>query len=155
MLKPILLVEDDEADIELAMVAFERTRLANDVVIARDGPAALEMLRSNIERAEGEVGNPAVVFLDKSLPKLTGLEVLAAMKADPRLQTIPVVLLTASDSVQAVEEAYSSGANAFVCKPVGAEAFIDAIARLGLFWAVINEPPAGTITPTPRQPSES
>lgn len=144
MLKPILLVEDDARDLELTLVALERSELANDVVVVRDGAQALDYLRREGEYASRSVGNPAVVMLDLKLPKVDGLEVLKIVRETPELRSLPVVMLTSSHEEGDVVRSYALGVNAYVVKPVEFKAFVAAIADLGVFWAVLNEPPPGS-----------
>jgi CheY-like chemotaxis protein len=150
MLKPILLVEDDKRDLELTLIALERSQLANEVVILRDGAQALDYLKRDGEHAERTEGNPAVILLDLKLPKVTGLEVLEAVRADPALRSVPVVMLTSSQEESDVLKSYELGVNAYVVKPVAFERFVSAIADLGVFWAVLNEPPPGSLRATRR-----
>ena len=145
MLKPILLVEDDARDLELTLLALERTQLANEVVIVRDGAAALDYLLREGDHADREEGNPAVILLDLKLPKVTGLEVLEAIKANPSLRSVPVVMLTSSQEESDVLRSYQLGVNAYVVKPVAFDRFVSAISELGVFWAVLNEPPPGSL----------
>jgi CheY-like chemotaxis protein len=145
MLKPILLVEDDKRDLELTLIALERSQLANEVVIMRDGAQALDYLRREGEHAARSEGNPAVILLDLKLPKVTGLEVLEAVRGDPALRSVPVVMLTSSQEESDVLKSYELGVNAYVVKPVAFERFVSAIAELGVFWAVLNEPPPGSL----------
>lgn len=144
MLKPILLVEDDARDLELTLVALERSELANDVVVMRDGAQALDYLRREGEHAARTPGNPAVVLLDLKLPKVDGLEVLKAVRETPELRSLPIVMLTSSHEEGDVVKSYELGVNAYVVKPVEFKAFVSAIADLGVFWAVLNEPPPGS-----------
>jgi CheY-like chemotaxis protein len=144
MLKPILLVEDDARDLELTLVALERSELANEVVTVRDGAAALDYLRREGEHAGRPAGNPAVVLLDLKLPKVDGLEVLKAVRETPELRSLPIVMLTSSHEEGDVVKSYELGVNAYVVKPVEFKAFVSAIADLGVFWAVLNEPPPGS-----------
>jgi len=144
MLKPILLVEDDARDLELTLVALERSELANEVVVVRDGAQALDYLRREGEFAERPAGNPAVVMLDLKLPKVDGLEVLKAVRETPELRSLPIVMLTSSHEEGDVVRSYELGVNAYVVKPVEFKAFVSAIADLGVFWAVLNEPPPGS-----------
>jgi len=142
-LKNILLAEDNSNDIELTLEALRANRLANKVVIARDGSEALDYLCRRASFAGREPGNPALVLLDLKMPKVDGLEVLRRVKSDPSLKTIPVVVLTSSREEQDVVRSYDLGVNAYVVKPVDFHAFIDAVKLLGGFWAVLNElPPA-------------
>jgi CheY-like chemotaxis protein len=146
-LKPILLVEDNPRDIELTLAALEENRLANEVIVVRDGEEALDYLnRRGIFRLRAE-GNPAVVLLDLKLPKIDGLEVLEEVKTTGSLQTIPVVMLTSSREEPDLTQSYKIGANAYVVKPVDFSEFTKAIRELGLFWAVINQPPPGSVVP--------
>lgn len=145
MLKPILLVEDDKRDLELTLVALERSQLANDVVITRDGAQALDYLLRQGEYARRAEGNPAVVLLDLKLPKANGLEVLTTVRASETLRAVPVVMLTSSQEESDVLRSYELGVNAYVVKPVEFKQFVAAIAELGIFWAVLNEPPPGSV----------
>ena len=150
MLKPILLVEDNPKDLELALVALHRSNLANEVVIARDGVEALEYLNCSGPYAGRPKGNPAVVLLDLKLPKVDGLQVLQCIKSDETLRAVPVVVLTSSREERDLVNSYSLGVNAYVVKPVGFHEFIDAVRDLGVFWAVLNEPPPGSSRPASR-----
>jgi CheY-like chemotaxis protein len=144
-LKRILLVEDSANDIELILAALEENRMANEVVVVRDGEEALDYLyRRGVYRLRRE-GNPVVVLLDLKLPKVDGLEVLAQLKSDRELKVIPVVVLTSSGEEQDLIESYNLGTNAYVVKPVDFHEFVDAIKELGLFWAVVNQPPPGSL----------
>ncbi len=144
MLKPILLVEDNPNDLELTLLALERSQLANDVVVTRDGAEALDYLHARSTYAGRVPGNPAVVLLDLKLPKVDGLEVLANIRTTPSLKSLPVVMLTSSREETDLLRSYELGVNAYVVKPVEFRAFVDAIADLGVFWAVLNEPPPGS-----------
>ena len=141
MLRPILLVEDNINDIELTLIALEKTRLANPVVSIRDGAEALDYLRREGQYADRKDENPAVILLDKKLPKIDGHEVLKHVRADDKLKRIPVVMLTSSREEKDLLRSYDLGVNAYVVKPVQFEDFMDAIKDLGVFWAVLNEPP--------------
>lgn len=144
MLKPILLVEDNPNDLELALIALERSQLANDVVIMRDGAEAMDYLLRRNEYSDRQEGNPAVLLLDVKLPKINGLEVLEAIRQNEALRSIPVVMLTSSREEPDLERAYQLGVNAYVVKPVKFKEFVTAITDLGMFWAVLNEPPVGS-----------
>ena len=140
-IKNILLVEDDPRDVELTLAALEDQRLANKVEVVENGAEALDYLyrRGKFEMRAG--GDPIVVLLDNKMPKVSGLEVLRAMRAEERLKTIPVVVLTSSRETPEVVEFYKNGANAYVVKPVDFSEFMEAVKRLGIFWAAVNEPP--------------
>lgn len=140
-LRPILLVEDNPKDIELTLAALAKCQLANDIVVVRDGADALDYLYMRNAHAARERGEPAVVLLDLKLPKVDGLEVLERLKSDPQRRQIPVVMLTSSREESDLVKSYELGVNAFVVKPVDFNAFFEAIQDLGMFWAVLNEPP--------------
>lgn len=144
-LKRVLLVEDSAKDVELTLEALAANHLANEVVVARDGAEAWDYLCRRGGHADRPAGNPAVVLLDLKMPKMDGLEVLRAMRADEKLRTVPVVMLTSSREESDVVESYALGVNAYVVKPVAFTDFIDAVRQLGLFWAVLNQPPPGSI----------
>jgi CheY-like chemotaxis protein len=140
-LKPILLVEDSPKDVELTLAALEQCQLANAVIVVRDGAEALDYLRAQGNFAGRPAGDPAVVLLDLKLPKVDGLEVLEQIKQDSKLRHTPVVMLTSSREERDLVRSYQLGVNAFVVKPVGFDKFFEAIQDLGMFWAVLNEPP--------------
>jgi CheY-like chemotaxis protein len=145
-LKRVLLVEDSPNDIELTLAALEGNHLANEVIVARDGVEALDYLyRRGIFKMRAP-GNPAVVLLDLKLPRVDGMEVLKQIKSTPELRTIPVVMLTSSREEQDLVSSYNLGVNAYVVKPVDFADFVQALNKLGLFWAVINEPPPGSVS---------
>lgn len=144
MLKPILLVEDNPHDLELTLIALSKSQLANEVVIVRDGAEALDYLNRRGEFKDRAVGNPAVILLDLKLPKVDGLEVLKEIRETDTLKSIPVCMLTSSKEEQDVIRSYELGVNAYVVKPVDFAEFVRAIADLGIFWAVLNEPPPGS-----------
>ena len=143
-LKRILMVEDCKKDVELTLAALDEHHLANEVVVVRDGAEALDYLRRRGRFAERPDEMPAVVLLDLKLPKVDGLEVLREMKADERLKIVPVVMLTSSREEQDLVRSYQLGVSAYVVKPVDFQSFVDTVKELGLFWAVINEPPPGS-----------
>lgn len=151
MLKPILLVEDDKRDLELTLVALERSQLANEVIVVRDGAQALDYLLREGDFKNREEGNPAVTLLDLKLPKVNGLEVLQKVRSTPGLRSMPVVMLTSSQEETDVVRSYELGVNAYVVKPVEFKQFVTAIADLGIFWAVLNEPPPGSAKATARR----
>ena len=134
-LKPIWLVEDSADDIELTLAALENIHLANHVVVMRDGSEAIDKLKS---RREAD-GLPAVILLDIKMPKVSGIEVLRAIKSDVHLKNLPVVMLTSSRQGPDLAECYALGVNAYVVKPVESTAFIDAVTAVGKFWAIVNE----------------
>ena len=145
LFKRILLVEDDPKDIELTINALNEYNLANDIMVARDGVEALDYLFRR-EEFTGEVeGNPIVILLDLKMPRLDGAQVLRQIKSDENLQTIPVVIMTSSRESQDLETCYRLGANAYVVKPVKFADFVEAVKGIGVFWALINEPPPGNI----------
>jgi CheY-like chemotaxis protein len=141
----ILMVEDDPQDVELTLTALADYNLANEVVVAGDGEEALDYLycRGNFKARTSE--NPAVMLLDLKLPKVDGLEVLQQIKSDEKLRMIPVVVLTSSREERDMVASYKLGVNAYVVKPVDFHEFVNAIKELGVFWAVINEPPPGSV----------
>jgi CheY-like chemotaxis protein len=141
----ILLVEDDPRDVELTLTALEDHKLANEVVVARDGQQALDYLRCQGEYSTRTRENPAVLLLDLKLPKVDGLEVLKEIRSDERLKLIPVVVLTSSLEEKDMVRSYTLGVNAYVVKPVDFHEFINAVKELGVFWALINEPPPGSM----------
>lgn len=141
----ILLVEDDPKDVELTMTALEEYNLANEVVVARDGEEALDYLFCRGVYKTRSYDNPAVMLLDLKLPKVDGLEVLKEVKSNEKLRVIPVVVLTSSNEEKDMVASYSLGVNAYVVKPVDFHEFVNAIKELGVFWAVINQPPPGSI----------
>ena len=144
MLKPILLVEDNPNDLELTLIALEKSQLANEVIVVRDGAEALDYLYARGAFAGRTPGNPAVVLLDLKLPKVDGIEVLREVRNTEKLRSMPVVMLTSSREEQDLLRSYSLGVNAYVVKPVDFKEFVRAIADLGVFWAVLNEPPPGS-----------
>jgi CheY-like chemotaxis protein len=137
----ILLVEDDPRDVELTLTALDDYKLANEVVVCRDGQEALDYLFSRGKFTDRVNETPAVILLDLKLPKVDGLEVLQQIKSDERLRMIPVVMLTSSHQEKDMMRSYKLGVNAYVVKPVDFHEFINAVKELGMFWAVINEPP--------------
>lgn len=140
-LRPILLVDDSLLDIELTVSALKRNHVANEVVVARHGGEALDFLHRRGEYQNRAMVNPVVVFLDLKMPKVDGLEVLRQIKSDPALKMLPVVMLTSSREESDLVKSYQLGTNAYIVKPVGFEQFTEAIRELGIFWAVLNEPP--------------
>ena len=145
----ILLVEDDHRDVELSMTALEEYKLANEVVIARDGQQALDYLYCRGDFASRIKENPAVILLDLKLPKVNGLEILQQIRSDERMKMIPVVVLTSSQEEKDMVRSYALGVNAYVVKPVDFHEFVNAVRELGAFWAIVNQPPPGSVKRAP------
>ena len=141
--KLILLVEDNPDDEELTILALKQGRLLNDIVVARDGAEALEYLFGTDSYAGRDVRLPQVILLDLKLPKMGGLEVLGRIRANPSTKWIPVVVLTSSSEEEDLLSSYRMGANSYVRKPVGFQAFSEAVQKVGLYWLLINEAPRG------------
>lgn len=140
-LRPILLVEDNLNDIELTLAALKHNHVANEVVVARHGAEALDYLYRRGSFQNRDDTDPIVIFLDLKMPKVDGMEVLRQLKSNDRLKLVPVVMLTSSREEADLVRSYRLGVNAYVVKPVGFDQFTDAIQQLGMFWAVLNEPP--------------
>jgi two-component system, response regulator len=139
--KTILLVEDNPSDIELTKRAFEKSRIANEMIVAEDGQEALNYL-FNLDPLTGLRLNelPALVLLDLKLPKVDGLNVLRQIRSDDHTSRLPVVILTTSNEEQDVAQSYDLGANSYIRKPVDFKQFVEAVQHLGLYWLVMNEP---------------
>lgn len=136
----ILLVEDNKDDLELALHALRRERLANRIQIARDGEEALDFLFCRGEFADRTMDHqPRLVLLDLKLPKVDGLQVLKQIKDDPRTKTIPVVILTSSKEERDLVTSYKLGVNSYIQKPVDFDQFRDTVKQLGLYWLVVNQ----------------
>jgi len=131
----ILLVEDNPEDLELALRALQRNKLANRIHVARDGAEALEFLRNGGRQL------PRVVLLDLKLPRVNGIQVLEAIRADERTRMLPVVVLTSSRESPDVRRCYELGVNSYIVKPVDFDAFVKAVAEVGLYWMLLNQPP--------------
>jgi len=144
-LKRILLAEDDANDVALTLEALKEHNLINEVVVTHDGVEALDYLYHRGEFSARPKGNPAVMLLDLKMPKVDGFEVLRTIRGDPALKTIPVVVLTSSHEEQDLADSYQLGVNSYVVKPVDFHQFIEAVKQLGVFWALINEPPPGSM----------
>ena len=140
-LRKILLAEDNPNDIELTLAALRENHLANETVVVRDGAEALDYLYGRNGYPPGAEHDLALILLDLKMPKVDGIEVLRQVKSDPRLRTLPVVVLTSSREEQDLIRSYDLGVNAYVVKPVNFGEFIDAVKLLGGFWAIVNEPP--------------
>ena len=138
------MVEDDPKDVELTLTALDDYKLANEVVVTRDGEEALDYLYCRGKFTTRSSDNPAVLLLDLKLPKVDGLEVLKQIKSDEKLKMIPVVVLTSSHEEKDMVTSYELGVNAYVVKPVDFHEFVNAVKELGVFWALINEPPPGS-----------
>jgi CheY-like chemotaxis protein len=143
-LRPILLAEDNPNDVELTLSALHSLKLANQVTVVSDGAQALDFLYRRGAFADATAVRPAVVLLDLKMPRVDGLEVLRQIRADPLLGSVPVVILTSSREESDLVKGYQLGANAYVVKPVDFDAFISAVSQLGVFWALVNEPPPQT-----------
>lgn len=140
--KTILLVEDDRDDEDLTLRALRRSNIMNEVIVARDGEEALELLFGNGRFLDHEMDSlPAVVLLDLKLPKVNGIEVLRRIRNDPRTRRLPVVVLTSSRQERDRDAVYDLGANSYICKPVDFEKFTEAIGHLGMYWVLLNEQP--------------
>jgi len=141
MLKPILLVEDNPNDLELTLIALEKSHLANEVVVVRDGAEALEYLECRGAFIGRNAGNPAVILLDLKLPKVDGLEVLRRLRADPETATVPVVVLTTSREERDIVESYRLGVNSYIVKPVDFDQFSESVRLIGFYWLLVNKAP--------------
>jgi two-component system response regulator len=140
-MKPILLVEDNADDEALTMRAFRRNNIRNEIIVARDGAAALEYLfGTGAYEGRDPLALPQVVLLDLKLPKVDGLEVLKRIRADQRTALLPVVILTSSKEQQDIVNGYKFGCNSYVRKPVDFDQFMEAARQLGLYWLLLNEP---------------
>ena len=140
-IKRILLAEDNDNDVELTLTALQECRLSNEVEVVRDGAEALDYIYQRGKYVGRGDGLPCVILLDLKMPRMDGLEVLRQIKSDPALRHVPVVMLTSSREEKDLVESYDLGVNAFVVKPVNFDQFLQAIRALGMFWAIVNEPP--------------
>ena len=136
---PILLVEDDPDDLELTHLALREAKVSNQLVVARDGVEALDLLFR--DGGNGEPLRPIVVLLDLKLPRVDGLQVLERIREDPRTRDLPVVVLTSSDEEEDRHRSYALHVNSYVRKPVDFDRFQAAVRQLGFYWTVLNEPP--------------
>lgn len=143
--KRILMVEDNPNDVEMTLEGLKEYNLANDVVVARDGEEAMDYLYRQGQFKSIPKGNPAIILLDLKLPKMDGLEVLRSIRSDEKLKLIPVVVLTSSKEEKDRVKSYKLGVNGYVVKPIDFHAFVDAVKGLSVFWAIINEPPPGSV----------
>lgn len=143
--RPILLVDDSAADVALAMEALEELRMREHVAVARDGEQALAFLRRQGDHAGRAAGHPCVIILDVQMPRMNGFDVLGAIRADPTLSTVPVVMLSTSSDRADVDRSYDLGANGYVVKPVSFGLFSERLRSLGEYWCGANVPPAGCV----------
>jgi CheY-like chemotaxis protein len=143
LLRSLLLVEDNPNDVELTLSALKEANLANEIVVANDGEQALDYLFRRGRHLGRKTSQPGFILLDLKMPKVDGHEVLKQIRADPELRLIPVVILTSSREERDLFQSYDNGANSYVVKPVDFDEFITAISKLGVFWALLNEPPPG------------
>jgi CheY-like chemotaxis protein len=138
----IIMVEDNAADIEMAMHALQEYNLANRVKVLRDGADAIQYIfREGKYSDSGISDHPTVILLDIRLPNIDGLDILKRIRSDERTKTIPVVLITSSSEDSDRSKGYDFGVNSFITKPIEFDKFAKAIAQIGLYWAVLNEPP--------------
>ena len=138
----ILLVEDNPQDAEMTMRALKKHHLANNVLHVKDGAEALAFIFGTAPYAERVPGNgPKVVLLDLKLPKVDGLEVLKKLKADPRTQMVPVVVMTSSREERDLIDSYKLGVNSYIVKPVEFDKFVESVKNLGLYWLLVNQTP--------------
>lgn len=140
--KVILLIEDNPDDVALTLRALEKNKITNVVVVAHDGEEALDLLFGTGRCAERGPLAPELVLLDLKLPRIDGLEVLRRIRAEPRTEILPVIILTSSTEEQDVVTGYKLGANSYVRKPVDFHQFVEATRQLGLYWLVLNESPS-------------
>jgi CheY-like chemotaxis protein len=147
-LRPILLAEDNPNDVELTLTALHSLKLANEVCVVNDGAQVMEFLQRVNKFAGRTSPQPAVLLLDLKMPKVDGLEVLRRIRADANLRTLPIVILTSSREETDLVKGYDLGANGYVVKPVDFDHFISAVSQIGIFWALINEPPPSTMALT-------
>ena len=139
--RPILLVDDSADDLTLILRSLKKSNITNPVLVANDGVEALDYLFGTGARAEAGPLQPSVVLLDMKMPRLDGLDVLERIRSDPATRRTPVVILTSSNEEQDVLRSYDLGANSYVRKPIDFNEFAEAIAKLGLYWVLLNEPP--------------
>ena len=140
-LRPILLAEDNPNDVELTLTALHTLNLANEIVVVHDGAEVMDFLLRQNAFAQRAPNPPAVILLDLKMPRVDGLESLRQIRAHAELKTLPIVILTSSREENDLVKGYQLGANGYVVKPVDFDAFISAVSQLGVFWALVNEPP--------------
>ncbi|MBK7175415.1 MAG: response regulator [Bacteroidales bacterium] len=143
-LKTILMAEDNPRDVELTLEALAENNLANQVVVVEDGVEAMEYLNCTGKFKDRKKGNPAVLLLDIKMPRMDGIEVLAAIRENKNLMSLPVVMLTSSREEPDLKRCYELGVNAYVVKPVNFRDFLEAVKNIGIFWAILNEQPPAT-----------
>lgn len=140
--KKVLLVEDNEDDIDLTLLSFRNNRIANEVIVVRDGAEALDYLFGTGKYAGRDISiHPTVIFLDINLPKISGIEVLKRLRGDPRTKRLPIVMLTSSVEERDLITSYDLGVNSYIRKPVDLEQFNEAVKQLGMYWILLNELP--------------
>ena len=140
--KSILLIEDNQSDVELTIRAFEKCRIANELIVAEDGQEALDYLQGNGKWQGRDLSDlPALTLLDLKLPRVPGLEVLRRIRAEPRTRRMPVVILTSSKEEQDMAAGYDLGVNSYIRKPVDFTQFAAATEQIGLYWLLLNEVP--------------
>lgn len=140
-LRPILLAEDNPNDVELTLTALHSLNLANEIVVVNDGAQALDFIFRRNDFSHRPAVRPAVILLDLKMPRVDGLEALQQIRSHPETRLLPIVILTSSREENDLVKGYQLGANAYVVKPVDFDQFISAVSQLGVFWALINEPP--------------
>lgn len=143
-LRPILLAEDNPNDVELTLTALRSLKLSNEIVVVHDGAAVLDFLRRKNAYAGRSPVHPIVTLLDLKMPRVDGLETLRQIREDPELRLLPIVILTSSREESDLVKGYALGANGYVVKPVDFEQFTSAVSQIGVFWALVNEPPPMT-----------
>lgn len=146
-LRPILLAEDNPNDVELTLTALHTLNLANEIVVVHNGAEVLDFVYRRNAYAQRPDVQPAVVLLDLKMPRVDGLETLRQLRANPDTRTIPIVILTSSREENDLVKGYELGANSYVVKPVDFDQFISAVSQLGVFWAIVNEPPPAGAKP--------
>jgi CheY-like chemotaxis protein len=146
-LRPLLLAEDNPNDVELTLTALHSLNLANEIIVVNDGAQVLDFLQRRNAFSSRPAIAPAVILLDLKMPRVDGLEALRLIRADPALRMLPIVILTSSREENDLVRGYELGANAYVVKPVDFDQFISAISQLGVFWALVNEPPPSAPRP--------
>ena len=137
----ILLVEDNPDDVELTLLAFKKYNFSNEIIVARDGQEALDVLFPSKEKSK-KIKLPDIILLDLKLPKVSGLEVLKEIKAHPETRIIPVIILTTSNEERDLRDSYRLGVNSYIRKPVKFNKFVEVVKQLGLYWILLNEVPS-------------